>query len=91
MQVLGLIGSNGILPASKYLELVKEQTGIVALYFESWFEVQEQFLSLLAKKLVEFAKFNGCEKIELGFRGNVGKELKAQIKKLIKLGYLCEI
>lgn len=51
------------------------------LFFEPYFNDFDSFLPFLSKKLIEFARFNGCEKIELGFKGKIKNELKSLIKK----------
>jgi uncharacterized protein YcaQ len=50
------------------------------LFFESDFHNVESILPQLVNKLIDFAAFNGCEKVEFGFKGKLSKELKAQIK-----------
>lgn len=49
-QVLGLIGSHGILPANLYLELAKEQAGDFRFYIFptlAWFDASDVFLQFL--------------------------------------------
>ena len=51
------------------------------LFLEPSFNDTDRFLPQFSEKLIEFARFHGCEKIELGFRGKMRSELKSQIKK----------